>query len=485
MHLPLNLLDRPAEETARLIALAFLDQADRSRKRLARLEPEALHDFRVGIRRLRTTLRSYQRELAGSISARTARQLKRLARATGASRDLEVRLEWARGRMEEMGPRQQAGVSWLVDRLERRKKKADRRLERAIDQRWRSVRRRLRRELSSYRLKVRVDRIARGHIAAPAVGRLIQQLAGDVESRLTGIHSIAQRDAAHRARIQVKRLRYMMEPIQGQAENVGPMIRGLKVLQDLLGDLHDAQGFMAELDRCRDKAAVEQLKALTRRRGWRTQPGRAGDSADADPRPGLVALNRSLTERNRTAFQQLDAEWLGGAAEEFFAGVSELAQSLIQGDRHQREIERKYLLRSIPPAARVAPALRIEQGWLPGQRIAERVRRVQDGGQEHRFRTIKAGTGLSRLEVEEELAPSLFDHLWPLTEGRRVVKQRHRVNDCGLVWEIDDFTDRQLVLAEVELPSEETPVNPPEWLQPYVIREVTGEDEYVNLNLAK
>ena len=49
----------------------------------------------------------------------------------------------------------------------------------------------------------------------------------------------------------------------------------------------------------------------------------------------------------------------------------------------------------------------------------------------------------------------------------------------------DEFLDRELFLAEIELPSEETEVVLPEWLSEQVEREVTGEDEYVNVNLAK
>ena len=62
---------------------------------------------------------------------------------------------------------------------------------------------------------------------------------------------------------------------------------------------------------------------------------------------------------------------------------------------------------------------------------------------------------------------------------------RHKVTEGERVWEIDAFTDRELFLAEVELPTEDTEVEIPEWLQPVLDREVTGEDEYVNLNLAK
>ena len=42
-----------------------------------------------------------------------------------------------------------------------------------------------------------------------------------------------------------------------------------------------------------------------------------------------------------------------------------------------------------------------------------------------------------------------------------------------------------LVLAEVELPSEDVQPRLPDWLAPYVVREVTGEPEYLNMNLAR
>ena len=53
------------------------------------------------------------------------------------------------------------------------------------------------------------------------------------------------------------------------------------------------------------------------------------------------------------------------------------------------------------------------------------------------------------------------------------------------MWEVDEFTDRDLVLAEVELPSEDVEPRLPEWIAPYVEREVTGEPEYLNVNLAR
>lgn len=150
-----------------------------------------------------------------------------------------------------------------------------------------------------------------------------------------------------------------------------------------------------------------------------------------------------------------------------------------------REIERKYLLHALPPHAAAFPAVTMEQGYVPGTHIHERVRREVDGDSVTLTRTIKLGRGVSRIEVEETVAQPLFDGLWALTVGARVQKRRHRVPDGALVWELDDFTDRALVLAEVELPSASTEVTLPAWLAPYVVRDVTDEPSYLNLRLAR
>ena len=151
------------------------------------------------------------------------------------------------------------------------------------------------------------------------------------------------------------------------------------------------------------------------------------------------------------------------------------------------EIERKYLLSSLPDRVRTSPVKvkEIWQGWIPGERLQERLRRVKDAKGERFFRTVKLGRGIERIEVEEETPADLFEKMWPLTEGRRVQKRRYVIEENGFTWELDEFTDRHLFLAEVELPSATTPVELPGWLAPHVVREVTGEDAWVNVNLAR
>jgi len=66
----------------------------------------------------------------------------------------------------------------------------------------------------------------------------------------------------------------------------------------------------------------------------------------------------------------------------------------------------------------------------------------------------------------------------------RLRKRRYLVSDGTLVWEVDEFLDRALVLAEIELPTANTEVTVPEWLAPSIVREVTDEPAFTNLRLA-
>ena len=78
-----DLLARPPEEGARLIALSYLDKATEALHRLKEAEDkEALHDFRVALRRLRSCLRAYRGLLQDSVPKKLAKRLRRLARAT-------------------------------------------------------------------------------------------------------------------------------------------------------------------------------------------------------------------------------------------------------------------------------------------------------------------------------------------------------------------------------------------------------------------
>ncbi|MHC5115002.1 MAG: CYTH domain-containing protein [Planctomycetota bacterium] len=152
------------------------------------------------------------------------------------------------------------------------------------------------------------------------------------------------------------------------------------------------------------------------------------------------------------------------------------------------EIERKYLLDGLPELPPGARATRIEQGYLPlapaGEAMQGRIRREVDaGGAVRCTHTIKRGEGMRREETEREIAEEVFRREWQRTVGR-LTKTRHRVDAGTLVWEIDAFHEHDLVLAEIELPAEDTAFEIPAWLAPHMVREVTDDTAYRNASIA-
>lgn len=484
MRLPDSLLELTPEEATRRIALGLVATLRAAHARLGSGDPEALHDFRVALRRLRTAVRTYRSELSGSVGRRTLRRLRRMAHSTRDSRDLEVHIAWSRAHAGSLNARQQAGVEWLVRTMEQRKLEADAELAETIGREFERTIARLERRLARYRATIVLDPSTRAATAAGVIGTRIQQLAGNLEVALGNVHSIRDEEPAHRARIAAKRLRYGLEPLAGRIPGVEAVIDRLRELQDQLGDLHDSHVFVAELSRAVEDAALIQARRLTDAlRAWEADPGSAGEPDD--PRPGLLVLARQLRERGGTAFDSVAMRWLEGSADAFFHQVTELGMRLAAVTPPGVEVERRYLLRELPPAVQQVSPLDIQQGYLPGTRLVERLREVRENGTASWLRTVKAGSGLSRLELEEETSKELFERVWPLTEGRRVVKRRYRLPAGELTWEIDQFLDRDLVLAEVELRSGDAVVELPGWLQDYVVREVTDEPEYGNLRLAR
>ena len=155
------------------------------------------------------------------------------------------------------------------------------------------------------------------------------------------------------------------------------------------------------------------------------------------------------------------------------------------------EIERVWVLTGEPAMPSGAQVWRIEQGYLPEQPLESadfaegRLRRiVTPQGEVRHLHTVKRGAGLVREEVEREIDAAAFERAWPSTLGRRIRKERHRVRDGSLTWEVDRFLDWPLWMAEVELPGADAPAPIPGWLAPVLGREVTTDPRWRNFALA-
>jgi adenylate cyclase len=153
---------------------------------------------------------------------------------------------------------------------------------------------------------------------------------------------------------------------------------------------------------------------------------------------------------------------------------------------NEKEIERKYLLRALPQGVEQYPSQEIDQGYIPGLHVRERVRRIREGNTVSYVRTVKLGTGIEKFEFEEPATEAFFTAVWPLTEGHRVRTRRYRVPGDGGEWEVDEFLDRpDFWLCEIELDhASERPLPPPE-IAEVIVREVTDESGFSNYRLSR
>jgi CHAD domain-containing protein/CYTH domain-containing protein len=463
---PENLPNLLVDEGARRIALTHLGHATVARGRLlSQSDPEALHDYRVALRRLRSCLRAYRKPLRSSVRSKTRRQLRRLARSTNPARDLEVHLGWMEQQRAGAGESERPGIAWMIERLSAARDGAAEHMLDLDSALFPKLQPRLTSRLTRFRTTIDLDSDSARRSTAAVTARRLRDACRRLKDRLGRIQGYSDEEAIHRARIAAKHLRYLIEPFAAAVPDGGAAVERLKSLQDGFGDVHDAQVFEAELRQAMPAA----------HRAAPVGPGFV---------PGLEALLAALQERGRQAFEQTAAVWLGEAADPFFQMAAALADAVAELVHRDREVERKFLLTGLPPLEGAEGPVEIEQGYLPGERLIERIRRMRSDDKIELVRTVKEGSGLTRLELEEPVTPDVFDQLWPLTEGRRLRKRRYRVPDGDLTWEIDEFTDRDLVLAEVELTGRPVNVTLPSWLSPHVDREVTEDEAYSNLRLA-
>lgn len=146
-----------------------------------------------------------------------------------------------------------------------------------------------------------------------------------------------------------------------------------------------------------------------------------------------------------------------------------------------KEIERKYLLKNNSWRPLVSKSHTIHQGYLnsdPNRTV--RIRIIDDKG----ILTVKGkNIGISRQEFEYEIPIEDAIKLIILCEKPLIEKTRNIVVLGFQTWEIDEFRGANdgLVVAEIELESENTVVDLPDWIG----QEVSHDPRYYNSNLAK
>jgi CYTH domain-containing protein len=146
------------------------------------------------------------------------------------------------------------------------------------------------------------------------------------------------------------------------------------------------------------------------------------------------------------------------------------------------EIERKFLVKKKEDfKSKASSSSRIRQGYLvSGRGCSVRVRIRDDRG----YLTIKGPSrngGLTRYEFEKEITYEEAKQLMQLCEPGIIYKTRYLVPYGNHVFEVDEFygDNEGLVMAEVELKSEDEPFEKPS----FIGQEVTGDRRFYNSHM--
>ena len=146
------------------------------------------------------------------------------------------------------------------------------------------------------------------------------------------------------------------------------------------------------------------------------------------------------------------------------------------------EIERKFLVLSNEFIKEAFSKKRIVQGYLNSH--PERTVRIRIKGDKG-FLTIKGKgneTGTTRLEWEREISVEDAEKLLLLCENGLIDKVRHEIQVGKHVFEVDIFSGENegLIIAEVELETEDEKFEKPNWLGKEVTNDIRFYNAYIS-----
>lgn len=145
------------------------------------------------------------------------------------------------------------------------------------------------------------------------------------------------------------------------------------------------------------------------------------------------------------------------------------------------EIERRFLLKNDDWRAEAGQPKTLRQGYLSVEK--ERTIRVRIVG-EQAWLTLKGYiSDVSRSEFEYEIPLAHAETMMATMCPFKLEKHRYEIEHGGFTFEVDEYfgENAPLVVAEIELPGEDTPFHKPDWLS----EEITSDGMYTNAYLSK
>ncbi len=298
-----------AADACRRIHLFSLDTAERNLPGIYDdLDTEFLHDFRVALRRSRSALSLVKGVFPARVEKRFGKDLAEIQRATNRLRDLDVHL-LERGAFEAMLPLElHAGLDGLFRQLERERERA---LRRCLEFLKRPVTMEILRDWRAFLEPSAEAAAPRANEPAEALGkRLLRKRFRRILKDGRGIGAKTPDAALHKLRLQVKKLRYLLEFFGSllPAGETASFVKRFRRLQNILGRFNDL---------CNQETWV--------RRRLEAAEAKAGTSTELAASLGglLSELGRArAAERAKfgRAFSRLDAPSVRARAKALFGG---------------------------------------------------------------------------------------------------------------------------------------------------------------------
>jgi CHAD domain-containing protein len=236
--------------TIECLAAKLLGQAQAAARRIHRRsrvsDKEALHQFRVAIRRLRILYHANNLNVPES-RLKIAKKLRSLTTSTNAARDLETAIQWVMAEAAATKPSERHGASFLLRHYKAKLKGEFTRLRTEVLPSFELIGQSMEKRFS-YLMKFDIPAI---HLAPDSAysrftGSQIELVSAKLATMLPVAVAAKDTHILHRIRLKVKRLRYLMEPFRPN-EQAAKVVLRLKHIQDVLGELNDRQVFMNEL----------------------------------------------------------------------------------------------------------------------------------------------------------------------------------------------------------------------------------------------
>lgn len=294
-------------------------------QRFSTQDDEALHDFRVAVRRLRTHLATLRGHLGRQPVKKIRKQLSELVSATNTSRDYEIQRRWIDKQLRSgrVSPLQREGLQFILDEIQPPG-------ERLTDlEPIKESFTQLSKELRKRRWSVSGGGKRRRDDSVAAAAAALRKHSAKLRNHLEKIESIDSIDATHRARLAAKRLRYILEPIAEEVPGGRKVLSELKAMQDRLGELRDRQLLERQI-----LHAAETLPAFA------LHPAAAAGGSDA---PTATVTHRALQTHQQQAmaagldhvrreahyhFTVVQERWLGDHADRLRGRIEDIAAAL-------------------------------------------------------------------------------------------------------------------------------------------------------------